>query len=138
MMEKTNDYPDDIDRKIKKTPLNQPPTFLITSLISPMASPPLTSPSTHHCTLLNLNTLINLPHKSPGREKPNASHQHEPQETNQATVPQVQHIARETAQAQFANPIYQGVGNDIEGAAAGGKESPPLPVVVFRAQKEVG
>lgn len=63
--------------------------------------------------------------------------QNKEQETDQSAVPEIEHIPRPAPQTHLANPVEQRVQEHIQSAGPGGEESPPVPVVVFRAEQEV-
>lgn len=64
--------------------------------------------------------------------------QYKPQKANQTTIPQIEYITCETPETQLPNPIHKRIQHNIRGTTPCRKECPPLPMVVFRTEEEVG
>ena len=71
------------------------------------------------------------------KEKQRLTGQDEEQKADQNGIAEVEHVAGEARQRHLAEPVDEGVEEDVEGAGAGGEESAPLPVVVLGAEQEV-
>lgn len=87
--------------------------------------------------LINFNTRIDPAYKHPGAKEANSAGKHKAQEADKRTVSKVQHVAGQAAKRQLADPVEDGVEEDIHRACTGGEEGAPLPVVVFGAQEKV-
>jgi len=76
-------------------------------------------------------------HKRPSHSESHRPTHHPHSRTRQCRVPQIQHCASDTGKADSADPKYNRVEEDVEGAGGAGGEGAPLPVVVFGAEGEV-
>jgi len=76
-------------------------------------------------------------HKHPPYPEPHRATHNPHRRTRQCRITQIEHRARETPKADSADPEYNRVGENIEGAGGAGGEGPPLPVVVLGAEGEV-
>lgn len=76
----------------------------------------------HKNKLINFDTPVNLLYKHPAGKEPDRPRQYEEQEPDQRAIPQIQHIAREPAQAQFRHPVKDRVEENVDCDGAGRNE----------------